>query len=95
MQRATGTVKREGEVARHTTYYTTKVWWEIQIVQVKDVSWTSDPLAGNSRISSSALGVSSPHPREIDSRALRFSQEGPAAVPAPGATRLEDDLALH
>ncbi len=45
MQRATGTVKRKGNVARHTTYYTTKVWWEIQIVQIKDVSWTSDPSA--------------------------------------------------
>ncbi len=47
MQSATGKVKREGKVARHTTYYTTKVWWEIQIVQVKvkDVSWTSDPSA--------------------------------------------------
>ncbi len=47
MQRATGTVKRERLVAHHTTYYTTKIWCGIQIVQVKikDVSWTSDPSA--------------------------------------------------
>ena len=45
MQRLTGTVKREANMSRHTTEYTTKVWWETQIVQVKvkDVSWTSDP----------------------------------------------------
>ena len=72
-------------MARHATYYTTKVWWEIQIVQVKvkDVSWTSNPPAGNSRISSSALGVSSPHPRDINSRALHFPPEDTAVVPAP------------
>lgn len=66
-------------MARYTTYYTTKVWWEIQIVQVKvkDVSWTSDPPAGNGRISSSALGVSSPHPRDINSRALPFFPNEP------------------
>ncbi len=47
MQRATGIVKREGNVSHHTTEYTSKVCWEIQIVQVKvkDVSWTNDPSA--------------------------------------------------